>query len=105
MKSPRRVVVVSVPAHVVLEWFRNAIGGWPKYLNVPVVTGLPADAEVLYIRERWDAMCVDFMVSHPSFPEVPEGAPAPPWPGSPGFEWKTVRIARDEADEAGGNGA
>lgn len=79
--SERRVAVVCINTHDVLDWFTFVVNGWPERLDLPHFDGIPADVSVKAVRENFYTRQFEFLVSHPSFDEVPEGVPPPVLPG------------------------
>jgi hypothetical protein len=111
--SERRVKVVSIPVHHVLDWFTSALSGWPARIALPVIKGVPTDAQVLSHSEDFFRRRIDFLISHPSFepvepgvmpPEIRYGMELVSWPvsGFPGHAAKaspvTVSIQLDSRE-------
>jgi hypothetical protein len=72
MRDERRVKLVEVRARDVLDWFAGAVKGWPRFVELPHIEGLPPDATVENVRENHLTKCFEFVVSHPSFDPVPD---------------------------------
>lgn len=79
-RQERRLKLVVVNRHDVLDWFTFAVKGWPETVAVPILTGLPADVQVIDVRDNYHTRQIEFMVSHPSFDPVPEGQVPPRLP-------------------------
>lgn len=98
--ADRRLRVVRLPYHDVLDWFAFAIAGRPARVAVPhLAAGLPRDVRVIAAREDFACRTIDFMVSHPSFDPVPEGHEVPRHGGP--LEWTTQMMVPGPVPFAG----
>lgn len=80
--SSRRIMRVSMSAHVVVEWFANAVlSDNPRDAAIPKLRGLPNGVAVLGVSSDWMNRTLDFLVEHASFPEVPDGQEVPVFAG------------------------
>lgn len=86
----RRVRLVRVPQQQVLDWFTNAVEGWPETVNLPVSMGLPKGAKVGSVHHDFMSRCFIFTVFHESFDAVPEGEMIPYHNNPLWMEWKTI---------------
>ncbi len=72
------------------EWRRHQI------ITLPVLADLPADCEILEVHYTHSMRAFEFLLWHPSFPEVPDGGLIP----SHGtFQYEVVRFERPKGDE------
>lgn len=75
--TERRVRMVGVPYHTVLDWFTFALKGFPQCVHLPKIDGIPEDAKVLSVHHDQMMREMRFFISHPSFDEVPNGQMVP----------------------------
>lgn len=75
LKPERRLMLVAIREHDVLDYFTFGMtADVPAFLSVPVVDPpLPAGVSVLRVWHDAYHRVFNFVVSHPSFPEVPDG--------------------------------
>ena len=73
----RRVRIVSLAYRDVLEWFTCALQGWPEFVRVPRIEGVPSDAKVLGVHHNFYTHRFDFLIKHESFDLVPAGDTPP----------------------------
>jgi len=73
--NSRRLKILRADRQLLVECFA-ALRQF-RYLNLPKIQSVPADAEVVDIREDWDSRSLSILLRHPSFERVPDGACIP----------------------------
>lgn len=97
--TERRVRTVRIPQNRVLDWFENAVKGWPERVSLPVYSGIPADAQVHSVHFDFMSRCFVFLVQHDSFDPVPDGEYVPPHTDPLTLEYRTFAIPRLDAPD------
>lgn len=75
--TERRVRLVQVGYHMVLDWFTFGVSGFPNKVSIPVIYGIPDGAVVLDVQSDHYRRCFFFLIRHDSFDVVPECSEPP----------------------------
>lgn len=92
--TSRRLKVVSVPTHQVLDLFAFAVQGYPPTVHLPIIDGLPDGTRVGAVNFDFHTNSFLFLVENDAFDEVPEGERIPQFNNS----WKVRFITVGGAD-------
>lgn len=95
-----RVKRLRVGARLLMTLLGRTKRQTPTVFEVADLDGLPEDYQVVGMNRNWGGMCVEFLISHPSFDEVPEGAEPPEFDGGTPICWKCVYPATKEELDA-----
>lgn len=90
-----RVRLVRIPQQQVLDWFANAVEGWPSQIQLPVSLGLPKGAKVVSVHHEYMNRCFLFEVFHESFSPVPEGEMIPHFVDPMKMEYRSIPVPDD----------
>ena len=71
-----RCKILSISQAQVLDFFR-AVLAREGHLTVPVFPEIPTDVHVVAVHSSFASRSFDFLLEHPSFPEVEEGNEVP----------------------------
>ncbi len=88
-RAENRLRLYSVDELEMLDIFAFALEGWPAYVRLPLIEGLPPDCRVDGLHHDFAGRRFLFRVSHPSFDEVPTGQPLKLFNG---FEYRVVEM-------------
>lgn len=77
--NERRLAIVAIGEHFILEMFRlNSLiesdsPEAPEGIYLPVITDAPRDAKIERVSHDWSRQSFIFILSHPSFSIIPPG--------------------------------
>jgi len=92
--NPNHIRIVRINFADVLDWFTYAARWWPGYVSLPVIAGVPKEANVIAVRENHRLRVFEFTIWHESFEAVPPGEMPPVLENT---DYKLVTIAAQPA--------
>lgn len=90
----RRCQYISISPNLML----TLLAGWRRhdFVRLPVLAGLPDDAEVQSVTWDWQANVFQVLLYHPSWPAVPDGDYAPRYGEPAGVHFQTLEFRKPE---------
>ena len=80
-ENDARRKILRFPARNILSLFHLPgaveVRGLPHWVDLPVIPDIPKDAHIVSIFTDWRSTSIDFIATHPSWPEVEDGMDPP----------------------------
>lgn len=84
-----RLKIVRMDTRSIVDLLNARLYDMRDMIALPVMDGIPEDAEVVSVRENWQLRALEVMIQHPSFDVVPDGDLPPVLPGIH-TEWRHI---------------